>query len=84
MEFEGIPVEALADPSLYRRPVEEEESENVGQTYLESKQNRAANLRDNTLRIKPKRSKCHKRSHLHSFYIQYSFHTRRWSKFCYT
>lgn len=57
MEFEGISVEALADPTLYRRPPEEEEAEVTMKTFLESKLNRAAVLRDSNIRTKPKRSK---------------------------
>lgn len=57
MEFEGISVEALADPTLYRRPPEEEEAEVTTKTFLESKLNRAAVLRDSNIRTKPKRSK---------------------------
>ena len=45
MELEGISVEALADPTLYRRPVEEEQAEETAQSFLESKQNRASMLR---------------------------------------
>ncbi|CAF4531902.1 unnamed protein product, partial [Rotaria socialis] len=51
-ELEGIPMEALADPSCYRRPIEEEEAEKTTQTYLESKQNRASVLRDINIRRK--------------------------------
>ncbi|CAF3175521.1 unnamed protein product [Rotaria sp. Silwood2] len=55
VELEGIPIEALADPSLYRRPIEEEEAEQTTQSFLESKQNRASILRDVNIRLKTKR-----------------------------
>ncbi|CAF1414036.1 unnamed protein product [Rotaria sordida] len=56
VELEGIPMEALADPSLYRRPKEEEEAEQATQTFLESKQNRTSILRDVNIRVKTKRN----------------------------
>jgi hypothetical protein len=55
--LEGISLEALTDPSLYRRPVEEEEAEQTAKSFLESKQNRTSTLRDINLKSKPKRSK---------------------------
>ncbi|CAF4669138.1 unnamed protein product [Rotaria sp. Silwood1] len=55
VELEGISIEALADPSLYRRPKEEEEAEQTTQSFLESKQNRASILRDVNIRTKTKR-----------------------------
>lgn len=69
MELEGISVEALADPTLYRRPPEEEEAEVTTKTFLESKHTRATMLRDSNIRTKPKRS----RSSLHSSLQTFSF-----------
>jgi hypothetical protein len=50
--LEGIPIEALVDPTSYRRPQEVEEAEQTEKTFLESKQNRTSTLRD--LNVKPK------------------------------
>jgi hypothetical protein len=60
VELEGISIEALADPSRYRRPVEEEVAEETAKSFLESKQNRTSILRDLNIKSKPKRSKTNK------------------------
>ncbi len=57
MELEGISVEALANPNLYQRPVEEEVAEETAKSFLESKQNRTSTLRDMHIKSKSKRSK---------------------------
>ncbi len=73
MELEGISVEALTDPTLYRRPAEEEEAEQTAKSFLESKQNRTSTLRDVHIKSKPKRSKQQMNDFLYqrkSFFLQ--------------
>lgn len=56
VELEGIELDALENPNLYRRTQEEEEEEKKAQSFLESKQNRTSMLRDLNLKMKPKKT----------------------------
>lgn len=83
VELEGISVEALADPTRYQRPVEEEEAEETTKSFLESKQNKTAMLRDVTFRPKLKKSSYNSKKKCKLFQQTFFFVVffRNWSKF---